>query len=34
VIAWASDGPAAADLRVRFPDHEILELDIAPRGAL
>ena len=35
VIAWASDGAAcAADLRARFPDHEILELDIAPRGAL
>ena len=35
VIAWASDGAAcAADLRLRFPDHEILELGIAPRGAL
>ena len=35
VIAWASDGAAcAAELRARFPDHEILELDIAPRGAL
>jgi len=35
VIAWATDGGAcAADLRLRFPDHEILELEIAPRGAL
>ena len=35
VIAWATDAAAcAADLRLRFPDHEILELDIAPRGAL
>ena len=35
VIAWAMDAAAcAADLRLRFPDHEILELDIAPRGAL
>jgi hypothetical protein len=35
VIAWASDRAAcAADLRSRFPDHEILELDVASRGAL
>ncbi len=35
VIAWAADGAAcAAELRDRFPDHEVLELDIAPRGAL
>jgi homoserine kinase len=35
VIAWASDpGACAADLRVRFPDHRVLELAVAPRGAL
>jgi homoserine kinase len=35
VIAWASDRNAcAADLRARFPDHLVLELEIAPRGAL
>ena len=35
VIAWASDrGACGADLRARFPDHKILELDVAPRGAL
>jgi homoserine kinase len=35
VIAWATDrGACAADLRARFPDHNVLELEIAPRGAL
>ncbi len=35
VIAWASDsGSCAADLRSRFPDHRVLELEVAPRGAL
>ena len=35
VIAWASDrGACAADLRSRFPDHRVLELEVAPRGAL
>ena len=35
VIAWASDRNAcAADLRVRFPGHNVLELEVAPRGAM
>jgi homoserine kinase len=35
VIAWARDcGACAADLRERFPDHTVLELEVAPRGAL
>ena len=35
VIAWARDCRAcAADLRERFPDHTVLELEVAPRGAL
>jgi homoserine kinase len=35
VIAWASDcGACAADLRGRFPGYTIVELAIAPRGAL
>lgn len=35
VIAWATDTAAcAAELRERFPDHEIVELAVAPRGAL
>lgn len=35
VIAWASDPVAcAAELRERFPAHEILALSVAPRGAL
>ncbi len=35
VIAWASEsGACAADLLARFPDHTVLELDVAPRGAL
>ncbi len=35
VIAWASDRDACAtELRARFPEHEIVELDVAPRGAL
>jgi homoserine kinase len=35
VIAWASDRDACtAALRTRFPDHEVLELEVAPRGAL
>ena len=35
VIAWASDRDAcAADLRERFPDHLVIELEVAPRGAL
>ena len=35
VIAWASDARCtAAELRDRFPDHTILWLDVAPRGAL
>ena len=35
VIAWVSDRAAcAADLKARFPDHDVVELDVAPRGAL
>lgn len=35
VIAWASDGSGcAADLRARFPLHDVRELAVAPRGAL
>jgi len=35
VIAWASDRNACtAGLRSRFPAHDLLELDVAPRGAL
>jgi homoserine kinase len=35
VIVWASDrGACAADLRARFPSHQVLELEVAPRGAL
>ncbi len=35
VIAWVSDRAAcAADLRARFPGHDVVELDVAPRGAL
>ena len=35
VIAWASNRAAcAADLQVRFPEHRVLELEVAPRGAL
>ena len=35
VIAWVSDRDAcAAELRQRFPGHDLLELDVAPRGAL
>jgi homoserine kinase len=35
VIVWAYDGVACAvDLRARFPDHTVLELEVAPRGAL
>ena len=35
VIAWASDASAcAAALRGRFPAHDVVELAVAPRGAL
>jgi homoserine kinase len=35
VIVWAEDAaPCAAALRSRFPDHDVLELEISPRGAL
>ena len=35
VIAWATDRKAcAADLRRRFPDSLILDLEVTPRGAL
>jgi homoserine kinase len=35
VIAWATDRDACADaLRSRFPDHRVLPLAVAPRGAL
>jgi homoserine kinase len=35
VIAWASDpGACAAELRRRFPDHTVIELQVTPRGAL
>jgi homoserine kinase len=35
VIAWALDAPACANaLRERFPQHEVTELAVAPRGAL
>ena len=35
VIAWASDARCTAtELRERFPDHTVLWLDVAPRGAL
>jgi hypothetical protein len=35
VIAWADDAAACAtSLRDRFPDHDVLELAVTPRGAL
>ena len=35
VIAWASEpGACAAELRERFPDHTVIELQVTPRGAL
>ncbi len=35
VIAWASDtGACTKALRARFPDHDVIELAVAPRGAL
>ena len=35
VIVWASNsGACAADLRARFPEHRVVELEVAPRGAL
>ncbi len=35
VIAWAQDGTACAtDLRGRFPEHTVVELQVTPRGAL
>lgn len=35
VIAWAADRSAcAAALRTRFPEHDVIELEVAPRGAL
>jgi homoserine kinase len=35
IIVWADDRPAcAAALEVRFPDHDVLELAVSPRGAL
>jgi homoserine kinase len=35
VIAWASEaGPCAAALHARFPEHDVLELPVSPRGAL
>ena len=36
MIAWVTDGGGVrgASSRARFPDHEVLELDVAPRGAL
>lgn len=35
VIVWAREPTACVDeLRTRFPDHDVLELDVASRGAL
>lgn len=35
VIAWATGGRrCAAELRSRFPEHDVVELDVSPRGAL
>lgn len=35
VIAWASEpGTCAAALHARFPEHDVLELPVSPRGAL
>ena len=35
VIVWADDpGPAAGELRERFPGHDVLVLDVSPVGAL
>ncbi len=35
VIAWATDtGPCVTALRERFPEHDVLELRVSPRGAL
>lgn len=35
VIVWANDPATCADeLRTRFPDHDVLELDVVPQGAL
>jgi homoserine kinase len=35
VIVWASDAPACvAELTARYPGHDVLALDVSPRGAL
>jgi homoserine kinase len=35
VIAWVSErGACTAALQARFPDHEVVPLEVAPRGAL
>ena len=35
VIAWADDSTSCAEaLRRRFPDHDVLELRVSPKGAL
>jgi homoserine kinase len=35
VIVWADDSEAcAAALAQRFPEHDVLALDVTPRGAL
>ena len=35
VIAWVSDAEACvASIKGLFPEHRVLELDVAPRGAL
>jgi homoserine kinase len=35
VLVWADDRAAcSAELRRRFPEHEVMELDVSPRGAL
>ena len=35
VIAWATDRDAClGELRTRFPEHDVVALDVAPRGAL
>ncbi len=35
VIAWVRHGAACTpELQSRFPDHQIVALDVAPRGAL
>ena len=35
VIVWADDsGACAAALAQRFPEHDVLALDVTPRGAL